>query len=159
MNRLLLGAALLLWTATAGAVTTCRINAASSMAFGLYDILSPMPTDSQATVNVVCLRIGGAAQTTVLLGLSAGAHGSSVNTRRMANSGTAGGHLSYGLFRDISRLSVWGNSGGVNTVGQIVTVPVIGFASTTFTIYGRIPAQQDVAVGSYGDAVQATLTP
>ena len=75
---------------------------------------------------------------------------SSGTTRRMAG-GTD--FLSYELYQDSSRSTVWGS--GVAAGETIVTAP--SKAARTFTVYGRVPAGQDVAAGSYNDTVVATI--
>lgn len=141
------------------AATDCRITGGGGMAFGAYDVLSATPDDSLTTIVAFCTRNGGPRNVTITLQLSQGTNGTSVNARRMINLGPAGGYLNYGLFRDVSRSAVWGFSTGVDTVSQTVAIDNNASASVTFTIYGRIPAQQDVAVGSYTDAVTVTVTP
>ena len=160
MNRRLFAClAILLSAGPAGAATTCRISGNPGLGFGGYDVLSASPNDSVATVTALCTRNGGPRNVSITLQLSKGTNGSSVNARRMRNLGPAGGYLNYNLFRDVARSAVWGFSTGVDTVSQTVAVPNRGSGTTTFTIYGRIPAQQDVAVGSYNDSVTVTVTP
>jgi spore coat protein U-like protein len=77
----------------------------------------------------------------------------------MINLGPAGGYMNYGLFRDVGRSAVWGFSPGVDTMGQTLSIPNRGSATATFNIYGRIPALQDVPVGSYTDSVTVTVSP
>lgn len=149
----------LLLAGAAHAATECRFLTGGAVAFGSYDIFSAAPDDSLLNVYVQCTRNGGPQNVSVTLQLSAGLNGSSASARRMANSGSAGGYLSYGLFRDSGRTAVWGFSTGVDTVSQTLSIPNHGVALGTFVIYGRIPAQQDAAAGSYSDRVQMTLTP
>jgi spore coat protein U-like protein len=77
----------------------------------------------------------------------------------MANITRPGEFLAYGLYTDAGRSKVWGFSNGVNTMSQSLSVPNKSSRSTTFIIYGRVPALQDAAVGSYSDLVQVTVTP
>ena len=159
MNRTVL--LVCLWAAAqaAQAATTCRIVTVGSIGFGNYDVLATTPNDTLLGVTVACDRSGGPANVTVTVGLGAGANGSSVDARRMLQTSAPGDYLSYGLFRDVGRSSVWGNSNGINTVSRTLSVPNNGSASTTFTVYGRIPAQQNVAAGEYRDTVQITVSP
>jgi spore coat protein U-like protein len=150
---------LLLAAQNAPAATLCRLVSGGGLAFGTYNTLNTAHLESVANILVTCERSGGPATETVTMALGAGSNGTSVNARRMAQTGGAGDYLSYGLFRDIGRSNNWGNSVGIDTVSQAVTVPNHGSASVTFTIYGRIPAQQDVTAGDYADSVQVTVTP
>jgi spore coat protein U-like protein len=153
-------AALLLATflIDAQAATVCRLVSGNSVAFGAYDILSSSPNDTLVSVDVACDRDGGPANVSVNVGLNQGTNGTSVNARRLARVG-GGDYLAYGLYRDVGRSAVWGFSSGVDTVTHILNVPNKGTASTTFTIYGRMPANQDVMAGSYSDTVQITVSP
>lgn len=160
MNRIALaGMALLLAAAAARADTTCRLTGGGGLAFGTYDAITALPNDSVTTVSAVCTRSGGPRNVSVTVQLSQGTNGNGVNARRLANAGTPGEYLNYGLFRDTGRSAVWGFSAGVDTVSQALSIDNNSSATATFTIYGRIPAQQDAAVGSYGDSVTITVTP
>jgi spore coat protein U-like protein len=85
------------------------------------------------------------------IGLNAGTGaGATVAARKM----TSGANLlTYSLFQDAARLVVWGNTIGTDTVALVGT----GLAVPT-TVFGRIPALQNVAVGSYTDTITATVT-
>jgi spore coat protein U-like protein len=141
------------------AAMTCRIASAGGVAFGAYDVLAQAPTDTVLNIVVACDRDGGPPSVTVTMGLNRGTHGTSVSARRMRHASSASDFLNYGLYRDIGRSSTWGFSAGIDTVSRSFNVPNKGTASTTFTVYGRIPAQQDARVGSYSDSVQVTITP
>jgi spore coat protein U-like protein len=159
VNRPLIFAFLLLGAQVCTAATTCRFVSGGGVAFGPYDTLSSASVDSSLNLLVSCNRNGGSPNVTLTVSLGTGINGTSVNNRQMAHSGGSGDLLSYGLFRDVSRSSVWGFSPGIDTVNQTLSVPNKGSASTTFTVYGRLPAQQNVSAGSYGDTVQLTLSP
>lgn len=160
MNRCLLACllAVVAWV-PAHAATTCRFNSGAAMAFGLYDVLSATPDDSISTVSATCTRNGGPQNVTITLALSPGANGASVNTRALKNAAPIGGSLPYNLFRDVGRSAVWGFSAGVDTMSQTLSISNNSSSTATFTIYGRIPALQDVPAGSYGDTVTITVTP
>ena len=85
------------------------------------------------------------------IGLNAGTGtGATVAARKM----TSGANLlTYSLFQDAAHLVVWGNTIGTDTVALVGT----GLAAAT-TVYGRIPALQNVPVGSYTDTITATVT-
>jgi spore coat protein U-like protein len=158
VNKLAVLTACALLAGTASAATVCRIGA-TGLAFGNYDTLAAAPDDSQANVLVSCTRNGGPPAVTVMMALTEGQYGSSINTRRMANASMPGEFLAYGLYTDAGRSTVWGFSSGVNTMSQSLSIPNKDTRSITFIIYGRIPALQDAAVGSYSDLVQVTVTP
>lgn len=60
--------------------------------------------------------------------------------------------LSYNLYIDPTRLLVWGDGSGLTT-----TVTNLAL-SADHTVYGRIPAQQNVTAGSYADLIVVTVT-
>jgi spore coat protein U-like protein len=154
-------AALLLAYGAAQADTSCRLVSTPGIAFGVYDVLSPAPNDTLTNVLVSCERNGGPQVVTVTLRVGPGNNSNSVVARRMRQLSGGNDYLEYGLYRDVSRTSVWGVSDGVDTVSQTISiaVPNKGIQSGTFTVYGRIPALQDVSAGSYSDRVDLTLTP
>jgi len=150
--------AMLLFAGTPQAATLCHFATSGSIAFGLYDVLASTPNDTLVNVTVACERNGGPANVVLTVRLSQGSNGTSVTARRMGLIG-GGDYLEYGLYRDVSRSSVWGFSDGIDTVSRSITVPNKGSASASFTIYGRIPAQQNVSVGTYSDSILLTVSP
>jgi spore coat protein U-like protein len=57
------------------------------------------------------------------------------------------------MYQDSSRSTVWGNSGA-----ELLSPSAAPSKATRdFTVYGRIPSNQDVPAGSYGDTVTATV--
>ncbi len=137
---------------TATVAANCAISTAA-VAFGAYDpAVANAATDllGTGTVNVTCTT---GASTTVTLGQGGSANtGSSaaVPLRRMSDGGT--NFLSYFLYSENTRTNVWGD-----------TAPT-GLAHTgtgsqvALTVYGKVPAAQNVPVASYGDTVVATVT-
>jgi spore coat protein U-like protein len=93
------------------------------------------------------------------MAIGQGSNGTSVNDRRMLHTGGSGDFLNYNLFRDVSRTSVWGFSSGVDTMSRQLSIANNSTATASFTIYARVPAQQDVTIGNYRDTVQITVTP
>ncbi|HET9652114.1 MAG TPA: spore coat protein U domain-containing protein, partial [Usitatibacter sp.] len=65
--------------------------------------------------------------------------------------------LLYNFYRDAGRLAVWGETAGVDTVTQNVTVPNKGVSTLTFTMYGRIEPLQNVHAGTYSDNLVITI--
>lgn len=125
---------------------------ATPHAFGTYSPLANTARDSASTVTV---NIAGAAG--VLVGyeiaLSAGQSGN-VAGRRMTNGSTS---MSYNLFSDPARSAIWGTAPG-STVVDGILLSVLGTASQTHTVYGRIPAGQlALQPGSYADTVTVTV--
>jgi spore coat protein U-like protein len=61
--------------------------------------------------------------------------------------------LNYGLFTDATRTTNWGETVGTDTVSGTGTG-----ATQIVTVYGRIPATQNVGIGGYVDTITATVT-
>jgi spore coat protein U-like protein len=61
--------------------------------------------------------------------------------------------VTYSLYSDSGRATVWGNTVGTNTVAGTGNG-----ASQSYTVYGRAPAQTTPAAGTYTDTVTVTVT-
>jgi spore coat protein U-like protein len=155
--RAALPAVLSLLCGAAGAATTCTM-AISNVVFGGYDVFSPASLDTSATVIVTCSRNGGPQFMNVTIAIGPGAHGGSTASRKMKMNG-GGDFLCYNLFRDAGRTAVWGEIPGLDAFTQTLAIHNKSSAQLTATIFGRIPAGQDVAKGTYADSVVVTVTP
>jgi spore coat protein U-like protein len=132
---------------SASVANNCTIST-SPLAFGAYDpVVANASTNLDATgmVTVACTK---GATATIGLGLGSNASG---NTRRMTDGSS--NFLSYEVYQDSSRSTIWGNSGA-----ELLSPSAApSKAMRDFTVYGRIPSNQDVPAGSYGDTVTATV--
>jgi spore coat protein U-like protein len=157
VNRVwILALAMLAGTVQAGSF--CRVTTLTELSFGGYDPFSPLPTDSSATLRVTCDATGREEHVLLDVGLGPSRASGSINARRLVNA-SGPDSLQYGLFRESGRSSLWGMNTGIDTVMRRLSVPPHGAATVAFTIYGRIPPHQDVAVGTYSDTVQVTVSP
>jgi spore coat protein U-like protein len=132
---------------TATVTNNCTIST-TPVAFGVYDpVVAHASTnlDGTGTVVVTCTK---GAVTTVGLGLGSNVTGS---TRRLKDAGT--NYLTYELYRDAGRVTVWGTAGGA----LLSPGAAPSKAARTFTVYGQIPANQDIPAGTYTDTVVATV--
>lgn len=128
---------------TATIEATCVVSA-TPMAFGTY---TGVVANSTSTVSVTCTNT-----TPYDVGLDSGtATGATVSTRKMA--GPGGALLNYALYSDSSRTVNWGNTVSTDTVAGTGN----GTAQA-ITVYGKIPAGQYLAPGSYADTITATVT-
>lgn len=156
----LTAAALLLFAAPASAGTassSISVNATvtanctvstSPLNFGSVDTLSASPVDGSGAITVTCTNgTGWTAAANVGTGT-----GATFASRRMSQGVNL---LSYSLYTDAGRTSVWGDGSGTTfTVGNTGT----GSAQPV-TIYGRIPGSQgSVPAGAYADTVSVTVT-
>jgi len=120
---------------------TCSIST-TDLAFGTY---TDAVLDGSATVTVNCTN-----STNYTVSLSAGQNLSG-GTRRLA--GPLASYLTYQLYQDSARTTAWadGTALGAKKSG------VANGAAQALPVYGRIPANQNVRVGSYADVVVATV--
>jgi spore coat protein U-like protein len=140
---------------------TCAI-ATTSVAFGVYDIADPSPNDKNGEVEVTCKNISGAS---VTIQLDKGTNGLSMVGRRMRMGATAN-YLFYSLHTTAARNVVWGDgTGGTDSVTRITGADSGGCIGDEFAnrsriacpIFGRIPINQDAAIGSFSDQVTVTV--
>ena len=131
---------------TATVTKNCSITT-TPVAFGSYDPIvtnAASPLDGTGTVVVTCTKGAG---TRIDLGLGSNATGS---TRRMLGGTDL---LTYELYTDTGRSTVWGSGAGA---GQ--SIPAAPNKNPrTFMVYGRVAAGQDVGAASYSDTVVATI--
>lgn len=137
-------------TTTTFAVTATVLKAcvvtANPLAFGTYDPTAATPLDGSTTLSVFC-TVGSS----FTVGLNTGtASGATVTTRRMTNGANT---LGYALYQEAARTNNWGNTPGTDTP-LATTAPVL---PSTLTVYGRIPANQNVPAASYTDTITVTV--
>lgn len=136
---------------TASVVANCVIDTPSDLAFGAYEPAganAAAPLDGDTTIEVACTR----GSTGVYVGLDLGDNASG-STRRMVGQNDAE-TLDYELYSDAGRTlaDVWGN----DAVSGVSYVPVDS-SPASLTVFGRVPAAQDVIVDTYQDTVTATI--
>lgn len=121
--------------------------------FAAYTNLSPTNVDATTTVTATCT-----AGTPYTMAVSAGTHynaagGMGGGWRNLQNGTTLTSFLGYAVYQDAARTIFWGD--GVNgSLGAVAP----GTGTATYTLYGRIPANQAAVIGSYTDTVVASLT-
>jgi spore coat protein U-like protein len=128
-------------------------TSAQGVAFGNYDPLSALPTDSTGDVSVTCTNLISLF-VNYTVALSTGISGSYAS--RQLDAG--GNRLNYNLYTDLTHLLVWGNgTGGTSQISAGFLVVLLGITAH-HTVYGRIPARQNASVGSYSDTITVTVT-
>lgn len=134
-----------LWVHVICFAGTCTFTSVSPVNFGNYNPFSTSSNDSAGSLTVKCTGgpppVGG-----YILTLNAGNSGN-YNARYLLNGAE---RLNYNLYKDSNRTQVWGDAGS-----DIVAILVNG--TTINTVYGRIPAGQDIGVGNYNDTIVATI--
>jgi spore coat protein U-like protein len=134
--------------AVSASVTANCVITAGTLPFGAYD---PVVANAAADLNgagtftVACTKNAAS----VWIGMNTGANASGAQ-RRMKDAGTD--YLNYELYSDAGRTTVWGN-----TQATGLAYSSTGKAPATINVYGRVPQNQDVAVGAYTDTVVMTV--
>jgi spore coat protein U-like protein len=125
----------------------CTIST-SPLSFGNVNTISGSNVDGTGGISVVCTS-GTAWAAEAGVGTGSGA---SFASRRMVNGANV---LSYNLYTDSGRSTVWGDgSGGTATIASIGSGVAQGI-----TIYGRVNSgQTDVPAGAYTDTISVTVT-
>jgi spore coat protein U-like protein len=142
--------------ARAATTINCTVSA-GGIAFGVYNPLNTVADASTGTLRVTCNGSGtGSANVTVNVSLSTGLSGSFA-TRKMFSGANI---LNYNIYWSTAYTQIMGDGSGgsfAGTAGPFV-VPAGGSNFATGTMYGLIPASQDVAPGSYADVITVTVT-
>jgi spore coat protein U-like protein len=146
--RVLIVAAAWLFSTT-GALAqapSCTIST-TSVAFGNYNVFTTTPDDSTGTITYRC----NSTAANISISLSDGS--STTFSPRTLRKGSE--VLSYNLYRNAARTQIWGNGTGGTSVYTQSNPP--NNQNVNVTVYGRIPALQDVSAGNYTDTVSAVI--
>jgi spore coat protein U-like protein len=138
------------------AAVTCTVSA-TAVAFGVYNPLSATATVSTSTVTATCTLIGNNAERVdIVSSYSTGSSGT--YSARTMQWGT--NTLNYNLYFDSAYTRIRGDGTGGTQTGTASFILNNGqrTRSTSSTIYGRVPASQDVAAGTYSDTITVTIT-
>lgn len=122
---------------------SCSISG-TTIDFGTYSSGQPSDLDSDGDLTYSNCPDG-----LLTISLDGGGSGN-ISDRQMSSGG--GDNLSYQLYRDSNRSTVWGSD--IDGLQVNLLVPGSGSA----TVYGRIPGGQEVGAGSYSDTVNITMT-
>jgi spore coat protein U-like protein len=132
---------------SATVTANCTVST-SALAFGNVNTLSGSNVDGAGGISVTCTN---GTDWSASAGVGSGA-GADFTARQM----TAGADLlSYNLYTDASRSTVWGDGTGATS-----TIDDTGTGSVqNVSIYGRVGSGQTSApAGSYADTVAVTVT-
>jgi spore coat protein U-like protein len=127
------------------AETRCAISSITSVDFGTYDVFSVLSNNNGIGSITIDCHGGGS---NLLVTLSSGQSNTYVSRtmRRGKNL------LSYNLYTGAARIVVWGDGTGGSS-----TIMVNKHGTTTLSIFGQIPAGQDVTVGAYADNITTII--
>jgi spore coat protein U-like protein len=122
----------------------CVINSTATLDLGSSGVINTNH-DANAPLHIQCTNT-----TPYTIGLDKGTTtGATIAQRLLANGGAT---VNYNLFQSAAYATVWSDTGG-----GLVSSTGTG-ADQTFTIYGRVPAQNTPAPGTYTDTVTVTVT-
>jgi spore coat protein U-like protein len=141
-------------TATAQFNVTLTLNAncvitANALNFTSSGVLTTA-VNGQTTVAVTCSNT-----TPYNVGLDQGTvSGSSVTTRLMAGTatGNTGTTVSFQLYSDAGRSTIWGNTQGTNTVSGTGNG-----SAQSINVYGQVPVQTTPKPDTYQTTITATV--
>jgi len=129
---------------TATVIPACTVSA-TNLSFGSAGLLTSN-VDATSIVSVTC---SNAAPYNV--GLSAGSGtGATVAARKMSSGGST---ITYSLYQNSARTTVWGTTIGTDTETGTGTG-----SAQNLTVYGRVPPQTTPAPGAYSDTIIVTVT-
>lgn len=133
-------------TASFSATVTSKCTVVSTpLNFGVAGTLNQV-VDSSSTLTVLCTN-GTPYSIALSAGLGAGA---TTSVRKMTGTG---GTVSYALYQEATRTTVWGDATGVDTLSGTGTG-----TDQDLTVYGRVPIQATPSPGSYSDTIVVTVT-
>ncbi len=127
------------------AMAGCTITT-TSVTFGSYHVFSSAHLDSTGSVTYTCDTVSS-----ITIALDRG-RAPSFNPRHMLD-GTDTVH--YNLYLDTAHTTIWGDGTKGTNVYSDPSTPVN--KPVTVTIYGRIPARQNVRAGTYTDTVRVII--
>jgi spore coat protein U-like protein len=135
------------FTVSANIVADCNLSA-TNLSFGTYDAAAGSALDGTSTVSVYCSN-----GLSYDIALNVGSGGGTFATRSLANGGNT---LNFNLYSNAGRTTIWGDGTGSTST---VTGSGSGLLSAvTHTVYGRVAAGQDRAIGSYASTITVTVT-
>ena len=126
---------------------SCSFTSVTDVGFGTYNVFDTLPnTSGVGSITIRCQGVSGNAYDVTLSTGQSHSYASRV-MKSGANS------LTYNIYTSASRSIVWGDgSGGSNKQ------TVYKNSTTTLSLFGQIPAGQDVANGTYTDNLIATVS-
>lgn len=129
------------------AAPSCTFTSVTAVSFGAYDVFAVVPNNNG--VGGLTIRCIGGGGPSFAVTLSTGQSNSYAS--RIMKSGV--NQLNYNLYTTAARTAIWGDgTGGSSTLAATAN------STTTLSVFGQIPAGQDVTVGTYTDSITATVT-
>lgn len=134
---------------------SCVVASADTIAFGSYDptnLHASANLDAQGKVAVRCTA--GSSNVKVALDQGANADAASTASAPARRMKSGSNFISYGIYSDTGRAAAWGAGASEQNIASFSS----SLEPVELTTYGRIPAGQNAAIGSYADTVGVTVT-
>lgn len=129
------------------AAPSCTFTSVTAVSFGAYDVFAAVPNNNG--VGGLTIRCIGGGGPSFAVTLSTGQSNS--YAARVMKSGA--NQLTYNLYTNSARTVIWGDGTGGSSM-----MTAAANSTTTLSVFGQIPAGQDVPVGTYTDSITATVT-
>jgi spore coat protein U-like protein len=141
--------------AQAAVAFTCTVSA-TGVAFGTYNPLNPAGDSAVGSWTVICNAIGsGSATVAGTLTLSTGSSGNYATRTMLSGTNT----LKYNIYLTSGHTQVIGDgSAGTFAPSDSGTVTAGQVYQVTGSMYGFMPALQDIPAGNYTDSIIVTVT-
>jgi spore coat protein U-like protein len=133
--------------AVSAAEAACTITT-TAVSFGSYNVFAGSADDGTGQITYRCT---GSPPPLVTIHLDKG--GSASFTPRQMRFGSE--TLNYNLYLDSTRTTIWGDGTGGTQVYSQANPP--NGLNIILSVFGRIPAGQDVSAGTYSATVTATI--
>jgi spore coat protein U-like protein len=127
----------------------CTVSTAP-VDFGSYNVLLTAATDTESSITVSCNETPPA---TVTISIGPSPNSGGFDPRQMKLSG-GNEFINYNLYTDSGRTQIWGDGSGSTFT---MTEMVFKRAPWIATVYGRIPPEQNVSIGSYSETLTVTI--
>jgi spore coat protein U-like protein len=132
---------------SASVSANCTFSQVVPLAFGEYNGSANTPLEAASTFKISCTK-----NATATIQLNNGLYSSFASgTTRAIRNVTFNDYLSYELYKDSGRTTVWNNT-------NVVTYTATTSSPATFSVYGRMPTHQMTQPGTYQDTVTLTAT-
>ena len=139
---------LLAFARRADGALSCSFDSVTGVNFGSYDVFNASPTKATGSITFRCTGSGGTNLMTMSFSTGSGTF---ANRTLISGANT----LRYNLYLDPGNTQIWGD-GSSGTF--ICPIDPSSSGRRTVTVYGTIPAGQDVGVGpSYSDTITVTM--
>jgi len=143
------GSATTSFTVTATVANSCIVSA-STLAFPTYLPTATAATTGSTTLDVTCTL--GAPYTVALSNGSGTGADPTAGASGRKMTGPSSALLAYNLYQDSGYSQAWGSTGLYLLSGTGTGL------QAALTVYGRVPASQVVAAGSYTDTINVTVS-